>query len=142
MRQLIFQFFFSYSKSLVPKSRYESIQHSSAKSLTENDNNSYVGNAGSGDISVIDGDINEVIETIDVLSNPYDLEFSSFDNYVYVMNQPYVSIIDTRSNTVFANIQVDSNLIEIQVNSNNGNIYVSSSSNYALEYNPENMLFM
>jgi YVTN family beta-propeller protein len=86
LRQLIFQFFFRYNKSLVPKSRYESIQHSSAKSLTENDNNSYVGNAGSGDISVIDGDINEVIETIDVLSNPYDLEFSSFDNYVYVMN--------------------------------------------------------
>ena len=97
----------------------------------ENTNKLYVCNAGSGDISVIDGSTNEVVDTIDVRGNPFDLEYSAVDGYVYVMNSPYVTALDMESENLVTNYEVDINLREMKVDLSNGNIYSSTLSNYA-----------
>jgi YVTN family beta-propeller protein len=70
-------------------------------------------------------------DTIDVRGNPYDLEYSVVDEYVYVMNSPYVTVFDPESDNMVTNYEVDINLREMTVNSNNGNIYLSTLGNHA-----------
>jgi YVTN family beta-propeller protein len=89
----------------------------------------YVVNQLSDDISVIDSATNSVIETIDGLFGPYDLIFNPSNNNIYVVNSESqsVSVIDSTNNSVIKTIVILINPISLLYNPFNNNIYIGNS---------------
>ena len=68
----------------------------------------YVPNSASGNVSVIDGATNKVIQSINVSKCPDGVAFDSSNGYVYVSHEASdnVSIIDGSTNKFIQNITV------------------------------------
>ena len=75
----------------------------------------YIINVGSGDISVIDGDTNAVVTTIDVGDSPRVIEYNPSNGDVYVTNQGSgdVSVIDSDTNSVVTTIDVGQGPVDV-----------------------------
>ena len=86
----------------------------------------YVTNEGSHNVSVINGETNKVITTIDVGSQPYGATFDSANGYIYITNlaSNNVSVISGETNKVVATIPVYSHPVAAAFDSSNGYIYV------------------
>jgi YVTN family beta-propeller protein len=69
---------------------------------TPSNENIYVINSYSDDVSVIDSSTNTVVDTINVGMKPYDIEFNPSNNNIYIANMDSntVSVVDSSSNTV------------------------------------------
>ena len=91
-------------------------------------NNIYVANQLSGDVSVIDSSTNTVIKTVDVGQHLQDLEYNPSNGYIYVANQGSndVSVIDSSTNTVVATVGVDNGPLSLEYNPSNNNIYTAN----------------
>ena len=90
-------------------------------------NNIYVTNDGSNTVSVINSSTNTVTTTIPVGVAPFEPEFNSFDNNMYIMNRGgTVSVIDSSTNTVIDTITVQINPQNILYNPFNNNMYVAN----------------
>lgn len=86
--------------------------------MVESVNLIYVANAGSSNVSVIDGISNTVIATIAVGNSPIDVAANPLTNGIYVadFDSNNVSVIDGPTNTVIATISVGINPARIAVN--------------------------
>jgi YVTN family beta-propeller protein len=86
----------------------------------------YVTNAGSGTVSVIDGDTNTVVGTITVGNDPRGVAYNPGNGYMYVTNQHSntVSVID--GDMVLDTVAVN-RPVGVAYNPENGYMYVTSS---------------
>ncbi len=90
--------------------------------------NVYVSNYRSNDVSVIDSSTNAVVATVDVGSQPMYLVFNPSNDNVYVSNYRSndVSVIDSSTNAVVATVDVGSQPRDIVFNPSNDNVYVGN----------------
>jgi YVTN family beta-propeller protein len=90
-------------------------------------NRIYVANYDSGNVSVINGLTNTVIDTIPVGVRPIGVGTNTFTNRIYVANSgsDSVSVIDGVTNTIIAAIPVGSRPLGVDVNPSTNRIYVS-----------------
>ncbi len=90
----------------------------------------YVANAGSDNVSVIDGASNTVIATIPVGSTPRGIAVDARANRVYVANSgsSEVAVIDGESNEVIAALPVGKQPWGLAADSNTGRVFVSDRS--------------
>lgn len=89
----------------------------------------YVANSQTGNISVINGETNAVIETIDVDGNPFGVSVNTITNRIYVVNanSKNISVIDGKTDTVIDIIDVVvDELVGVAVNPITNRIYVIS----------------
>ena len=93
------------------------------------DNNIYVANRGSNEVSIIDPSSNSVIETLEVGEYLMDLELNPNDGYLYVATyfSNAVSVIDISSNKVVGSVEVGNHRYSVQLNPINSRIYVAVS---------------
>ncbi len=79
-----------------------------ALEFNPSNDNVYVANSNSHDVSVIDSSTNAVVATVDVGDTPVALEFNPSNDNVYVSNQASdsVSVIDSSTNAVVATVDV------------------------------------
>ncbi|HEX5185653.1 MAG TPA: tetratricopeptide repeat protein, partial [Nitrososphaeraceae archaeon] len=80
------------------------------------------------DISVVDGDTNNVINTIPLESLPTDIAYNSNNNMIYVVQRDSstVSVIDGNTNKIINEISVGGKPTDIAYNPNNNMIYVAN----------------
>jgi len=91
-------------------------------------NKVYCANAGSRNVTVIDGATNRVIATIPVGSKPYALVWNSTNNKVYCANHlsGSVSVIDGVTNWVIKTIPVGYGPCALVWNSTNNKVYCAN----------------
>jgi YVTN family beta-propeller protein len=88
----------------------------------------YVSNAGSGNVSVISGSTDRVVDTIPAGTYPFGVVYDSSNGDVYVTNAASnnVSIISGLTDKVVASAQVGSAPLGVAYDSGNGNLFVSN----------------
>lgn len=91
-------------------------------------NTIYVGNAGSSNISVINGSRDVVTATIPVSGIPSGMAFDPLNGLVYVTNEggDNVTVINSTTNRVITTVPVGDRPYGIGVDSATGNVYVSN----------------
>ncbi len=95
-----------------------------------NNGNLYVANFGDGTVSVISGQTNTVIDSVNVSKSPSGIAFDSSTGNLYVTNQVSnnVSVISGQTNTVVGSpIPVGGASFGIALDSTNGYLYVTNS---------------
>jgi len=90
----------------------------------------YVANAGSGNVSVIDGASSTVIATIPVGPSPRGIAVDPMVNRVYVANSGSneVTVIDGESNEVVANLLVGKEPWDLATDPNTGRVFITNRS--------------
>ncbi|TAN19863.1 MAG: YncE family protein [Actinomycetota bacterium] len=90
-------------------------------------NDIYVANEYSSDVSVIDGSTNTVIATVPV-GGPRAVAYDSANHDIYVTNEIFnnISVIDGSTNTVIATVPVGDNPYAVTYDSANNDIYVAN----------------
>ncbi len=92
--------------------------------------NVYVANQDSGNISVINGTSNKVMDSISVGPCPYGEAFDAATGDVYIANtgggcsSDNITVIDAANNSVAGSITVGANPVDLAYDSANGYIYV------------------
>ena len=91
-------------------------------------NRIYTANAGSSNVSVIDGASNTVVDTVAVGDYPYGVAVNPDTNRIYVANSDSdnVSVIDGASNTVVDTVAVGDYPYGVAVNPTTNRIYVTN----------------
>ena len=91
-------------------------------------NDIYVTNQPSGDVSVINGSTNTVTATVPVGDYPFGVAYDSANNDIYVTNQISgdVSVINGSTNTVTATVPVGNYPEGVAYDSANNDIYVTN----------------
>ena len=104
-------------------------------------NKIYVANHTTGNVSVIDGTSNELVDTVKVGDNPEFIAVNSDTNMIYVtgldssssQNTSIISVIDGTNNQVVRNIKVSEDTLgEIAINQNRNMIYVLNPSVFSV----------
>ena len=108
-----------------------------------NTNRIYVADSGSGDVSVIDGSTNGVIDVISVGSGPHNIKVNPITNMIYVASSGNgINVIDGRTDTVVDTISsIKPNAIAVNTNTNTiygsvrgTGVYVINGSNNTIVY--------
>ncbi len=100
----------------------------SALAFNPSDDNLYMANFNSGDISTIDTSTNTIEDTITVGEGLFALAFNPSDDNLYVanFNSGNVSVIDTSTNTIEDTITVGEGPIALAFNPSDDNLYVAT----------------
>lgn len=89
----------------------------------------YVANPRSNNVSVIDGETNALLKTVNVGTRPFCVGVNPITNRIYVSNQgsDNISVIDGFSNRVIATIKVGLSPEGVNVDPTTNRIYVTNS---------------
>jgi YVTN family beta-propeller protein len=99
-----------------------------ALAFNPSDDNLYVANFNSANVSIIDTSTNTIEDTITVGEGPIALAFNPSDDNLYVADfvSGNVSIIDTSTNTIEDTITVGEGPIALAFNPSDDNLYVAT----------------
>ena len=93
----------------------------------------YVTEAGSNNVTVIDGATNTIVTSIPVGSYPFGVAFDSTNGYIYVTDYHWasylhsnVTVIDGATNKVVGSIPVGAAPIDVAFDTTNGYLYVAN----------------
>lgn len=97
--------------------------------VNERTNRVYVTSRHNGTLTVIDGNTEEVVATLDGGPDPYGLAVNEQTNRIYVANHGgrSVSVVDGRSNKLMYTIDVGASPVFVAVNEATGRVYVTNS---------------
>ncbi len=103
--------------------------------VNPNTNTIYVANNGSNNVSVINGNTNQVIATIPVGQWPYGVAVNPNTNTIYVANNDSnnMSVINGNTDQVIATTPVGQWPVGVAVNRNTGILYVINSGNNTVD---------
>ncbi len=97
-------------------------------------NRIYVADENNNSICVIDGTINEIVNTIELSGKPGKIDVNPLSNRIYVTTGSSVTVIDGVNENVIDEIEIGSSLSGIKVNPDLNHIYVNDSTNALLSF--------